>query len=236
LTKRSTPTANEALEEEVFDPTPAIIVAGAMGLLVLSAVVVLVWLGRSTRSQDVPRAVVEPSPLPWIADSAWSQLITRRGRRWGLGSDPLVIAPRITLVTEDDLERVPEAPVPAGVSVPDTGQPRDHQLTLLQTPGGGLIRSPIWPICCERLACLISAQGGRESLVGIESFAGPLDRAFLSREFDSWGGPGADREAFRRAGWTDILQSIRDGDHSGQAINIFQCRSCGRIYVASCSP
>lgn len=123
-----------------------------------------------------------------------------------------------------------------GVALPPRGELPGQLRRLLATPGRGSIMRANWPLCCERLATLISAQGDADALADIEARAGSLDLAHLEMEMSAWGGkrPGAQQEA--AAGWAGILGCIRTGEHSGEGINVFQCRDCGRLFVGTCAP
>lgn len=175
------------------------------------------------------------SPVPWIADSVWRRLYRPLGAH-RVAPRPVVVRPELIAVEDSDRERAPTLARAANERLPPAGALEAQRRRLLQLKGSGGIHAPVWPVCCERLATLISAQGGKEVLDAIESQAGPLDRAFLDAELRSWGGPEADVDAFRRVGWSDVLAGIRRGEHTGQGVNIFHCRACERVYVASCAP
>jgi hypothetical protein len=206
----------------------ALALVGSLGLL---------WiLQRTERRAPAPSR----SPVPWLADPVWRRLnpagyAARRAALVGPALGTAVVRPSVIPVTDDDRDRAPVLPEPRG-AVPPAGTVDEQLRRLRDTPGSGRIHSPVWPYCCERLATLIACQDGGERLAEIEASAGPLDRAFLDGELDGWGGPGADRAALERQGWSAVLAGMRDGTHTGQGIAIYCCRACGRVYVASCAP
>ncbi len=212
--------------------TIALIAAATVLLLTFAT---LFFLQRLT-PPELPPAV--ESPVGWIADEVWLRLnpsgfLARRVVAVQPG--PVVIDPHLTPAVRDDHLRVPQMLVRSDAEMPPTGTIDEQRERLLTTPGAGQIKSAIWPVCCDRLGTLISCQQN-DLVAEIEASAGPLDRAFLCEELNSWGGPNADVESFRDAGWSEVLGRMRSGAHSGMGINIFQCRACGRIYVASCAP
>jgi len=209
------------------------LVAGAVVLLITFAT--LISIQRMTPPEP-PQAT--GSPVAWVADEVWQRLnpsgfLARRVVAVQPG--PVVIGPHMTPATRDDHLRVPQMLVRSDAEIPPTGSLAEQRARLLKTPGGGQIKSAVWPVCCDRLGTLISCQQN-DALAGIEQVAGPLDRAFLAEELNSWGGPNADVSSFRDHGWREVLSRMRTGAHSGMGINIFQCRACGRLYVASCAP
>ena len=216
------------------------------GSLLIGAAVILLTLGvllflRRLDSAD-PEAAT--SPVPWLSDDVWAELNPQGflARRALLGS-PVVTDPDLIEVTDDDRRRAPTMPDASSCGERSGLWPRhratrtrdDHVRDLLATPGSGSINSAVWPLCCAALAMLIWRQGGRKDLLAIEARCGALDMAFLEGELASWGGSGSNDE-FQEHGWHDILELMRRGDHSGEGMNIFQCRGCARLYVASCGP
>lgn len=95
---------------------------------------------------------------------------------------------------------------------------------------------PYWPICCGVLATLINAEGAGETLAAIEATAGSLDTSHLE------GRPlrGVDTRHSRQlaevvqAGYREELAMMRRNGDLGDGFNVFQCRCCGRVYIASC--
>jgi len=204
--------------------------------LVTIALVTL-WVMQRTTTQPVQTPSQNRSPAPWIADSVWRALkpqgtLSRRG----VIASYFVSAPELIPTTDNDRRRVPVAVVPEDVPVPPAGDWQAQLERLKNTPGRTSARRAVWPYCCERLATLLSCQGKGDSLNEIEAMAGSLDRAFLEGEINRWGGPSSDREALRATGWRGVLGELRMGVHSGTGINIFQCRACGAVFVASCAP
>jgi len=210
--------------------------AAIVAVTVVVTFSILVILQRLDRG--APRA--PGSPVPWIADGVWRTLnpeglAQRSVALLGHALGAAVIHPTLIAVGDEDRRRAPIHRSPGG-AVPPAGTIDQQRTRLAQTPGRGKIHSPVWPYCCERLATVIACQGGRAELAAIEGASGPLDRAYLDGELDTWGGPGADRSAFKAQGWGAVLAGMREGTHSGEGISIYCCRACGRVYVASCAP
>ena len=67
----------------------------------------------------------------------------------------------------------------------------------------------------------------------LEALVGPLSRAFLEGERDGWGPDATLEELHHR--FEEQLSWMRE-DGVADGTNIFQCRACGRVYVASCHP
>ena len=205
-------------------------VTAGFAVLVLSSLTVLWVLQRCAPEPD--RA--QGAPVSWLADSVWRRLQPFQ-TRWLVGS-VLVRSPTLTSANGQDHERVPRLSLKPGLPVPPEMKAQPALRALATMTGPSMICQPVWPYCCNRLATLISWQGGAADLTRIEQEAGPLDQAFLAEEFASWGGGAEEQERFYQAGWSEVLAMMRSGRHSGQGVNIFQCRACGRIYVASCAP
>lgn len=176
------------------------------------------------------------SPVAWIADEVWSAW-----RYWG--SDPLpadfttIEFPDLFPADAADLERVPRCTVPLGVSVPPPGRFDELVQLLATTPPSVGVRHPSWPMCCDRLATLINHQGDGVPLEAIEAETGPLDHAFLVQDLRSnWNcRTEADLAEAMRGGYAEPLKSLRE-DGVVEGLVIFQCRSCGRVYVGGCHP
>jgi deoxyxylulose-5-phosphate synthase len=94
---------------------------------------------------------------------------------------------------------------------------------------------PFWPICCERLAVLLSCNGGGVTLADVETQTGPLDLAYLEAEIENSWSPRSPQELdkFLHEGFRAQLEEVRRGKGEG-GLNIFRCSSCERVYVASC--
>ena len=205
-----------------------------VGVLVLTFAILL-WLKHfgPAPAADVPR-----SPVPWLSDAVWRDLHPRGYlSRRGAGGRALIFSPDLVQTTEADRVRAPLAP-----DALDPGElpPEDELASLRQhllgTPGSGTINLAVWPVCCRRLATLISRQGRGQRLDDIESYVGSLDRAFLEGELIRWGGPGADQAPMFQKGWSEVLGQMRLGEHTGIGIHVYHCRHCHRVYVASCAP
>lgn len=171
------------------------------------------------------------SPVPWISDAVWSDW-----NRYPTRADACPIAsPQLSPVTDGDRARAPRLHT-ACASTPPPGDPASQLHHLLSTPraSGGVIH-PYWPLCCDRLAVLISCNGGGLSLADVENQTGPLDLAYLETEIENGWAPRSSEELdrFLREGFSELLASIRRGKGDG-GLNIFRCSSCGRVYLASC--
>jgi hypothetical protein len=203
--------------------------------LVSLAVLLLVGVALATLAVMARRGApaippVGRSPAPWIADEVW------RYQPRGLLPVGGVVQPEIVAATEGDRARVPKAPVPKGAELPPEGTSQQQRDRLLATPGPTRIRTPVWPMCCERLAVLVAHRPTSVRLGELEAVAGALDQAYLESELASWGSPGADRNALLARGWGEVLALVRGGQHDGEGLAIYQCRACGRMYVGSCGP
>ena len=193
------------------------------------------WQHRATRAT---RGAGSRSPFPWLSDDIWSGLERQEGpflppRRDARGT---IVSPQLTLATDADRARIPKHPLVQDLPVPPESTGTEHREQLIQTKAIGQLRMPVWPVCCNRLSTLINFQGIGRPLADIESEAGPLDQAFLERELRGWGGPTADNQEILATGWRDVLADIRNGNHDYQGMAFYQCRACGRYYVASCQP
>lgn len=171
------------------------------------------------------------SPVPWISDAVWSDW-----NRYPTKSAACpVAAPQLCPVTDGDRARAPRLHI-ARASTPPPGDRASQLHHLLSTPraSGGVIH-PYWPLCCDRLAVLISCNGGGLTLADVEAQTGPLDLAYLETEIENGWAPRAAEELdrFLREGFRELLESIRRGKGDG-GLNIFRCSCCERIYLASC--
>lgn len=176
---------------------------------------------------------VESSPVPWLSDPVWSAWPHEPGKKWRCP----VERPWVLAVWDSDRERAPRWPVPEGATVPEPGSVADNTALLATTPGTGRgTRSPVWPVCCERLSTLIWNEGVGPSIPEIEAAVGPLDRAYLEQEVLTEWGPPEHAPALLEQGFGPTLERIRRGKLDKSGVNLFQCRSCGRLYLASCKP
>jgi hypothetical protein len=89
-------------------------------------------------------------------------------------------------------------------------------------------------VCCERLCTLIWNEGVGPDIVALELELGPLDRAYVEQEVLTEWGPPEHARALLDQGFGPALERIRRGKVSASGVNLFQCRACGRLYLASC--
>lgn len=188
-------------------------------------------ISRIRRLFSPSNAPSTPSPVPWIDDLVWAVW-----SKWPAKSDTSPIwEPRLREATEDDRRRAAMRP-PRGVPGP-TGSSELHARALAGTPPAalGMLR-PYWPICCDVLATLINAEGAGETLAAIEATAGPLDNSHLAADLSEEWTPDSPRQLAEvvRAGYREELALMRRDGELGDGFNVFQCRCCGRVYIASC--
>ena len=178
------------------------------------------------RKREPARGDPGPSPVGWLSDEIWrtwnehdpeaADLKTPHG---GPITDAWPAA-----VSADDHRRAKVAPVPAGALVPPPGTLGEHATLLDSTTGSGYLRSVRWPVCCDRLTTL------RPCDLELERATGPLDDALT----DAHGADGDLDEL--RGRWRDTLAQKRAGKHGGDGMELFQCRTCGRVYGATSRP
>ena len=193
-------------------------------------------MGWFSRRRERPKpSNPPPSPVPWIADEVW--------QAWNAGgvadaSDCPIHEPTVMTVSDHDRRRAPALPRGLDEPVPPQANVDEMVLLLLSTPPSFLgLHDPVWPRCCQRPATLVNSQGRGRVLNAIEARAGSLDRAYIEREIrEGWG-------ARTREELTDLLDKgfavqLREMRRRGAAdgVNIFHCRACGKVYVASCHP
>lgn len=176
------------------------------------------------------------SPVPWIADEVWTD--------WQYWVDDPLPADFVTIehpdlipVEPEDLDRASRAAVPENVLVPAPGSHGELLQQLATTPPARGVRSPSWPMCCGRLATLINHQGDGVPIEQVEAETGPLDHAFLLGDLRrNWGCKTEAQltEAMNR-GYRESLGELRENGVA-EALVIFQCRSCGRVFVGGCHP
>lgn len=183
-----------------------------------------------------PRPVHQPSPVPWIADEVWTDW-----QYWKL--DPLppdfptIEHPDLIVVTAEDRDRAPLAPIPPDAPLPRPGALEEHVCLLASTPPSVGIHSPIWPVCCDRLTTLVNHQGDGVPIDYLEAQTGSLDLAFLVEDLRrNWNCRSESElvEAMAR-GYGEILSFLRE-DGMAEGVAIYHCRSCGRVYVGGCHP
>lgn len=197
-------------------------------------------LGESRSTQPRPSFTPPPeerlrSPVPWIADEVWTCWID---------PDPTqpyretLVSPGVIVVSDDDRKRSIPAPGYAHTAAPRM-EPEDAArcfAALKGTPSSHATTfSPLWPICCGKLATLINAQGAGADICEIEAAYGPLDHTYLEHLI-----PPAARarpkglRRFEASISKDLQEMRRWGSFSG--LLIFKCRTCGRHYVSTCIP
>jgi hypothetical protein len=185
-----------------------------------------------------------PSPVAWVSDQVWTW--------WARDLDPDALAPPITepeviVVTDADRARAPVGRPLSFGPAPEPGTVDELRRRLLSTPrlSNRGTECATWPVCCQRLSTLIWNEGMGPSLAELEA-AGPLDRAYLEEEIRTgWGSPEAVAQGLRE-GYGPALRALRSKPGffallfgavaGGDGINVFQCRTCGRLYVGSCHP
>jgi hypothetical protein len=204
----------------------------AFMLLILFAFITIKWIQFQ---EDKADSRPPGSPVPWVSDDAWRALSTGGPPRLIGQLTPTIVGPDLVRVTPGDLARIPGGvppKEPGAQALPLEGLRRP----LLGTTGPFQLHSPVWPVCCNTLGTLINSQGRGIPLATVEARVGPLDQAYLENELAGWGGAGADPASYFKRGWSEVLEGIRGGSHTGQGINLFQCTRCERHFVASCSP
>jgi hypothetical protein len=188
-------------------------------------------ISRIRRLLSRPTLPPPTSPVPWIDDLVWAAWT-----RWPAksGASP-IWEPRLREVTEDDRRRAARRP-PRGVPGP-TGSSEQHARALAGTPPAalGMLR-PYWPICCGVLATLINAEGAGEAVASIEATAGSLDRSHLTADLSEDWTPDSGQQLAEvvEGGYREELALMRRDGELGDGFNVFQCRCCGRVYIASC--
>lgn len=172
-----------------------------------------------------------PSPVPWIDDLVWAAW----SRRPVKSTSSPIWEPRLREVSEDDRRRAATGR-PSGTPSPQ-GTLAEHARTLDATPpvADGVLR-PCWPVCCGALTTLINTEGAGRPLAEVEAAVGPLDASHLEADLlDDWTlrSP-QERAEVLQAGYREELDWMRRHGGIGDGFNIFQCRRCGRVYLASC--
>ncbi len=173
------------------------------------------------------------SPFPWIINEVWTSWNKSNPTAADIydGSSPIRDFV-LTVVSVNDVRRAPIMPVPPDVLVPPQGTLLEHEKLLNGTTGGGYIGMVRWPICDERLTTLLMESGSGIHLADIESQTGPLDQALLEvYTIDT-----TDTQDIVYRDWANKLQQMRLRKYGGDGINIFHCRTCGRIYGAYSEP
>lgn len=176
---------------------------------------------------------LDSSPYPWLADEVWRlwNFDIPKGVLLDEGVSP-ISQPILTVVTSADKSRARKAVSVAHGLIPPAGSLDEHEALLDSTRGVGFIGSVRWPVCCHRLATLIMNCGGGIELGKLEAETGPLDDALLEAHVSD----GRDPRAVVFRDWAEFLRQMRLGRHSGDGINMFQCRQCGRVYGAYSEP
>ncbi len=172
-----------------------------------------------------------PSPVRWIDELVWAVW-----SKWPPKSETSPIwEPRLRNVSEDDRRRAARGQA-RGAPGPQ-GPLEQHAQALAETPPAalGLLR-PYWPVCCDALATLINAEGAGHPLTEIEASVGSLDTSHLEADLSEDWTPKSDQELAEvvKIGYREELAVMRAEGELGDGFNIFQCRNCGRVYIASC--
>ncbi len=172
-----------------------------------------------------------PSPVPWVDDLVWAVW----SRRPAESSVTPIWEPQLREVSAEDRSRAANA-TRSGTPSP-RGTLEQHAQLLQSTPpvADGVLR-PYWPVCCESLATLINAEGAGRTLADIEAAAGPLDTSHLEANLTEDWTPTSPQQLAEvvQAGYREELALMRRDGGLGDGFNVFQCRRCGRVYIASC--
>lgn len=172
-----------------------------------------------------------PSPIPWIADQLWDQWNPPNGLC--LDGRAPIEEPQLEEVTEADLVRIPPSPVQG--QVPPEGSLEEQLTRLLSTPQSAMATfSPVWPVCCKRLTTLVNSQGEGIQLEELNP-TGPLEKSYLESQFKyTMQVSRTSREEFEAVLHKALDELRQTGFIDG--LNVFECRVCGRKYLASCHP
>lgn len=194
----------------------------ALGVCALACGVVLGWARRQrrhfaeTRRRLLDTYAAETSPYPFISDEKWRGWRGYAGDDLGMGARTLEM--NLVTVSEDQKARIASRPMSGPSPVPGTIDECALQLRELKSdvflmgPGN-------WPVCCDRLATLM----GSDELGKAEAQLGPLDACAVGEGSDSW--PNECRS------WR-----AKNADQPKDGVAFFQCRGCGRPYVAFHEP
>lgn len=178
-----------------------------------------------------PPVALVPSPVPWVDDLVWAVW----SRRPAEATISPIWEPRLRVVSADDRRRAANG-TPSGTFCP-RGTLEQHEQLLRSTPpvADGMLR-PYWPVCCEALATLINAEGAGRTLADIEAAAGPLDKSHLEADLTEDWTPKSPQHLAEvvQTGYREELALMRRDSGLGDGFNVFQCRRCGRVYIASC--
>lgn len=174
------------------------------------------------------------SPVPWIADQVWD-CWNPHGSECVDGRAP-VEEPQLEPVAKADLLRVPRKSVSVDPALlPPRGIPEQQRALLEESPKSACSTfCPVWPICCERLTTLVNSQGAGLGRLELEAL-GPLERAYLETEFQYSARVSRTTREQYEAGLSQLLDELKQKG-AVDGLNVFQCRTCGRSYVASCHP
>ena len=167
---------------------------------------------------------------PWFAKKVWQDLnptgfLERRMLLMG----PTLIEPQFVDVTDGDRLRAPQGHTALPPNTLATTA-SDSIAALTKAHSQKKVRNAIWPLCCEAPCTLVANHLSTEELVEREGHHGPLDEAYLEEEARTWGASEG------TSIWADLLNQVRRGEHEGIGINLFQCRGCQKIFMASCGP
>ncbi len=188
-------------------------------------------ISRLRRLFRRPTPAPVSSPVPWVDDAVWAVW----SRRQAESTISPIWEPRLREVSADDRRRAAKG-APSGTFCP-RGTLEQHEQLLRSTPpvADGMLR-PYWPVCCEALATLINAEGAGHNLADIEAAAGPLDGSHLEADLTEDWTPNSPQHLAEvvQTGYREELGLMRRDSGLGDGFNVFQCRRCGRVYIASC--
>ena len=196
------------------------------------------FFGRSsaaTAKENPPTT----SPVPWVAVAVWADWSRRpvaAPTSLAGGSESPIGDPVVGDVTDDDRRRAPRRPLRDGEPISPVGSLAEHAQLLKSTPPASIgVYGPFWPVCCKRLTTLIHCQGAGESLEDIERVVGRLDFAFVEANSGDMQLTAEQNAYLRARGYGDLLNEVRRNG-GGDGYGVFECRKCGRTYVAIWEP
>lgn len=195
---------------------------GILGALVTIAIALFVMVtvrdNRRFRLQQSRRreaASSEKSPHPFISDEVWREWRVKAGAQLGVG--PPALEMELVQIAEDVKARI--ATRPFSGPQPSPGSIADCARQLLEIKCDSfLLGAGDWPVCCGRLATIVSTH----DLAAMEARFGPLDDCAVGDGSDAW--------PVQCQAWRNHPLSGQDG------LAYFQCRGCGRPYVAFHEP
>lgn len=169
-----------------------------------------------------------PVPVPYISDETW-----RREESWTIPthkrSYPAIDDAAPTEAVDYDRQIAPTLASTDGPTPPQ-GTIEEHRQRLLTPPQTRALRiySPVWPVCCQRLATLVGHHGIDQAFEGvIEKSHRLLAEIVADHEFDL--------ELVEEREEAEKL-TARDYDDTilQSGIALYHCGDCGSVYVATC--